>query len=72
MTDEKIKVKSENGQLIEVDMTAHATVYRLLEGRGLPVEHFGEPLRLGPDVPVVRAATTALPGPRTEEMPRAA
>ena len=35
-------------------MTAWAsTVYRLLEGRGLPIEHFGEPLRLAPGVPVL-------------------
>ena len=60
------------GQLIEVDMTADATVYRLLEGRGLPIEHFGERLRLAPGVPVMRPATTALPGPRTGELPRAA
>jgi alpha,alpha-trehalose phosphorylase len=60
------------GQLIEVDMTADATVYRLLEGRGLPIEHFGEPLRLAPGVPVVRPATTALPGPEARELPRAA
>jgi hypothetical protein len=47
-------------------------VYRLLEGRGLPIEHFGEPLRLAPGVPVMRPATTALPGTRTAELPRAA
>jgi alpha,alpha-trehalose phosphorylase len=61
------------GQLIEVDMTPDATVYRLLEGRGLPIEHFGEQLRLAPGVPVMRAATTALPGPEeVQELPRAA
>ncbi len=60
------------GQLIEVDMTPAATVYRLLEGRGLPIEHFGEPLRLAPGVPLVRPATTALPGPDVDELPRAA
>ena len=36
------------------------------------IEHFGEPLRLGPGAAVVRPATTALPGPRTGELPRAA
>jgi alpha,alpha-trehalose phosphorylase len=60
------------GQLIEVDMTPEATAYRLLEGRGLPIEHFGEPLRLAPGAAVVRPATTALPGPQTGELPRAA
>jgi alpha,alpha-trehalose phosphorylase len=60
------------GQLIEVDMTSEATTYRLLEGRGLPIQHFGEPLRLAPGAPVVRPATTALPGPQTAELPRAA
>lgn len=29
------------GQLIVVDKTPEATAYRLLEGRGLPIEHFG-------------------------------
>jgi len=53
-------------------MTPPMTDYRLLEGRGLPIEHFGEPLRLAPGVPVVRPATTALPGPPTGELPRAA
>jgi alpha,alpha-trehalose phosphorylase len=40
------------GQLLEVDMTPGATVYRLLEGSGLLVEHFGEPLRLRPGTPL--------------------
>ena len=52
--------------------TALATTYRLLEGRGLPIQHFGEPLRLAPGAPVVRPATTALPGPQIGELPRAA
>jgi alpha,alpha-trehalose phosphorylase len=60
------------GQLIEVDMTPNATAYRLLEGRGLLVEHYGEPLRLAPDATVTRPATTALPGTRTGALPRAA
>ena len=38
------------GQLLEVDMTHEATSYRLLEGSGLLVEHFGETLRLTPAV----------------------
>jgi alpha,alpha-trehalose phosphorylase len=41
-------------QLIEVDMTHEATTYRLLEGRGIRIHHFGEPLRLEPAVPVER------------------
>jgi alpha,alpha-trehalose phosphorylase len=43
------------GQLLEVDMVPGATTYRLLEGSGLPVEHFGEPLRVRPGEPVVTA-----------------
>jgi alpha,alpha-trehalose phosphorylase len=41
-------------QLIEVDMTPDATRYRLLEGRGMLIHHFGEPLRLQPNAPVER------------------
>jgi alpha,alpha-trehalose phosphorylase len=60
------------GQLIEVDMTPEATTYRLLEGRGLLVEHYGEPLRLAPDAIVTRPAETALPCTQTGALPRAA
>jgi alpha,alpha-trehalose phosphorylase len=42
------------GQRIEVDMTHAATTYRLLEGPGLMIEHFGEPVRLRPGVPALR------------------
>jgi alpha,alpha-trehalose phosphorylase len=45
------------GQLIEVDMTAEETTYRVLEGRGLLVLHEDEEFRLGPDEPVSRPAT---------------
>jgi hypothetical protein len=38
-------------------MTHEETTYRLLEGNGLPVEHFGELFRLAPGEPVVRPAT---------------
>ena len=41
------------GQRIEVDMKHAATTYRLLEGAGLMIEHFGEPVRLRPGVPVL-------------------
>jgi alpha,alpha-trehalose phosphorylase len=41
------------GQLVEVDMTHGGTTYRLLEGPGLVVRHFGEELRLRPAAPVV-------------------
>ena len=41
------------GQRIEVDMTHAGTTYRLLEGAGLMIEHFGEPVRLRPGVPVL-------------------
>ena len=33
-------------------MTREATTYRLVEGRGIPVEHFGERVRLTPGEPV--------------------
>jgi alpha,alpha-trehalose phosphorylase len=48
------------GQLIEVDMTHAGTTYRLVEGSGILVEHFGEELRLLPGRPVHRAALAAL------------
>jgi alpha,alpha-trehalose phosphorylase len=41
------------GQRIEVDMRPTATTYRLLEGAGLMIEHFGEPVRLRPGVPAL-------------------
>ena len=47
------------GQLVEVDMTHATTTYRLLEGRGLLIRHFGEALRLTPDTPVERSTETA-------------
>jgi alpha,alpha-trehalose phosphorylase len=34
------------GQVVEVDMTRDATTYRLVEGRGLLLQHFGEVVRL--------------------------
>ena len=40
------------GQLVEVDMTHEETTYRLVEGTGLMVHHFDEPLRLAPGAPV--------------------
>jgi alpha,alpha-trehalose phosphorylase len=36
------------GQLVEVDMTHDGTEYRLLQGPGLLIEHFGEKVRLEP------------------------
>jgi alpha,alpha-trehalose phosphorylase len=40
------------GQVIEVDMTHAGTEYTVLEGRGLPIRHEGEELRLAPrDLP---------------------
>jgi alpha,alpha-trehalose phosphorylase len=44
------------GQLVEVDMTPEGTTYELLEGRGLPVKHFGEQLRVLPGQPAFRPA----------------
>jgi alpha,alpha-trehalose phosphorylase len=49
------------GQLVEVDMTHQATTYRLLEGRGIQVEHLDERLRLAPGEPVSRPQPDALP-----------
>ena len=45
------------GQLIEVDMWPGETTYRLVEGRGLLIEHRGEQLRLKPGEPVSRGET---------------
>ena len=42
------------GQLVEVDMTAAATIYRLLDGPGILLRHFGDELRLTPGTPAVR------------------
>jgi alpha,alpha-trehalose phosphorylase len=42
------------GQLLEVEMTPATTTYRLLEGSGLLVEHFGEQLRVRPGAAVER------------------
>jgi alpha,alpha-trehalose phosphorylase len=39
-------------QVVEVDVTQSGTTYTLIEGRGLPFKHFGEPLRVRPGVPV--------------------
>ena len=44
------------GQVAEVDMTPGQTTYRLLEGRGLMLHVFGEPVRLAPGADVVRPA----------------
>jgi alpha,alpha-trehalose phosphorylase len=46
------------GQLIEVDMTAHETTYRLLDGTGIQIVHHDEELRLLRGRPVSRAAET--------------
>jgi hypothetical protein len=35
-------------------MTAGDTTYRLIDGNGLLIEHFGEQLRLAPGEPVCR------------------
>jgi hypothetical protein len=36
-------------------MTHDATTYRLVDGTGLMVHHFDEPLRLAPGAPVSRS-----------------
>ena len=48
-------------QLIEVDMTHHATTYRLLDGRGIRVQHLGEELRLTSDAAIERPVRRDLP-----------
>jgi alpha,alpha-trehalose phosphorylase len=55
------------GQLIEADLTHEVTTYTLVAGAGLPIQHFGEQLRLEPGQPVNRAtlATVANPDVRT-------
>jgi alpha,alpha-trehalose phosphorylase len=47
-------------QLIEVDMTHTGTTYRLVEGRGIRIHHFGEPVRLAPGEAVQRPAAGEL------------
>jgi alpha,alpha-trehalose phosphorylase len=47
-------------QLIEVDMTHEGATYRLIEGRGILIRHFGEPLRLVPGEPVARPKCSEL------------
>jgi hypothetical protein len=42
-------------QVIEVDMRPEQTSYRLLQGSGILIEHFGEQPRLDPVRPQVRA-----------------
>jgi hypothetical protein len=64
------------GQLIEVDMSHAATTYRLLEGPGLPIRHFGQHLRLSPAAALRQPAAadpagTDLPED-LQELPRAA
>jgi alpha,alpha-trehalose phosphorylase len=68
---ERLRFRIEvRGQLIEVDMTPAATTYRLLEGRGLPIQHFGEPVRLAPGAPVVCPGRIVAP-PEPQEVSRA-
>src|SRR5215217_2289391 len=49
------------GQRVEVDMTHEATTYRLLEGSGILIEHFGETLRLTREHAVRLPALPAAP-----------
>ena len=56
------------GQLIEVDMTPAATTYRLIDGTGLLIEHFGEALRLLRGRPVSRPTEAGDP----DDLPLAA
>ena len=56
------------GQLIEVDMTTAETTYRLLDGTGIVIEHFGEALSLRRGAPVSRPTE----GRDAEDLPLAA
>ena len=50
---ERLRFRVEvRGQVVEVDMTHAGTTYELIEGRGLPIKHFGEQLRVLPGQPV--------------------
>ena len=60
------------GQLIEVDMTHEGTTYRLLEGSGIPIEHFGDVLRLAPGEPVHRPTLRSVKAPPDGELRRPA
>jgi hypothetical protein len=51
------------GQLIEVDMSPRETRYRLLEGPGILISHFGETLRLMPGRPLLVPRTIEGPPP---------
>jgi hypothetical protein len=57
-------------------MTHAATIYRLLEGPGLPIRHFGQHLRLSPAAALSRPAAAdaagAHPPEDLRELPRAA
>ena len=53
-------------------MTARGTTYRLVDGTGILIEHFGEPLRLLRDRPVTRPAEARPEGADVVELPRAA
>ncbi len=55
------------GQLIEVDMTAAETTYRLLDGTGILIAHFDEELRLLRGRPVSRPVE-----PDADDLPLAA
>ena len=55
------------GKVIEVDMTHAGTTYRLLEGHGLLIHHFGEQLRLVHGTEQRRPAHAPV-----EDLPRAA
>jgi alpha,alpha-trehalose phosphorylase len=59
-------------QLIEVDMTHTETTYRLLEGRGIVIQHFGEQLRLSPGAPLRRPERPHPARTELHDLPRAA
>jgi hypothetical protein len=53
-------------------MTHGATTYRLLEGRGTMIQHFGEPLRLRPDAPLPRPERAGPAHTELHDLPHAA
>jgi hypothetical protein len=53
-------------------MTHAATTYRLVEGRGLPIRHFGEQLRLTAAAPLSRPTPASPDRADVRDLPRAA
>jgi alpha,alpha-trehalose phosphorylase len=59
-------------QVVEVDITPAATTYSLLEGHSLPIQHFGEQLRLTRGGPLTLPAPASSAAGELQDLPRAA